>query len=199
MRLLFLAVVLAAAGCSKSAMSTTQLRDAQAPDASAGDTRSNGSLLPADVFAGDVANAAVGDAAGCLSLPVTWLDEPSPMVCPPSATTSACAGNDVGAVVARSTECIDSWGEIPYQCAGWPSPDNAQEFVVLRVDDCSYRVDILTLQACADHIQVAYQQYGTCSLCEGKRSTLRVLILPRDPRPVVAVSTGIIMPPCLPP
>jgi hypothetical protein len=203
MHLLFVAAILAFAGCSTSAMRSNQGHDAQAPDTSTSDAWSRDSWVAADVFAGEVASAA-GEAAavtGCTSLPVTWLDEPSPMVCSPSASPTACAGNDVGAVVARSSECVQAWawGLIPDQCLLWPSLDNAQEFVVLKVDDCSYRINVLTLQACADHIQIEHQQYGTCSACDGTRSDLRVLILPRDARPVVAVSKGIIMPPCLPP
>ena len=193
MRLLFVAALVAFAGCSKSAMRSAQGHDAQAPDSGTGETQPSDSLGPADVVAGD------SPIAGCTSLPVTWLDEPSPIVCPPDATTSACAGNDVGAVVARSFECISSWGAIPYQCKMWPSLDDSQEFVVLKVDYCAYGIDVQSLQACADHIQIEYYQRDMCSSCDGKRSSLRVLILPRDPRPVIAVSLGTIVPPCLPP
>ena len=208
MRLLLVAAMVCFAGCSKTALRSTH--DAQTPDSPTdaaqptGDTRARDGQGPADVFAGDLNSAPDvirpdEASAGCTSLPVTWLDEPSAIVCPPSAATSACAANDVGAVVARSSECLSSWGLIPVQCIMWPSLDDAQELVVLKVEDCSENILVTSLLACADHIQIEYYDMGTCSSCDGKRSNLRVLVLPRDPRPVIAVSSGIIFPPCLPP
>ena len=203
MRLLLLAAVLCLTGCSKTAMRSAQIHDAQVTDKAPPDVQSGDDLKPTDLTEDDHENTLAPDAnasvAACSSLPVTWLQEPALNVCPPSATDSACAGNDVGAVVARSTQCVDSWATVPYQCAGWPSLDDSQEFVVLEAEDCSYKIYVQTLQACADHIQIEYRQNGTCSPCDGQHSPLRVLVLPRDPRPVVAVSLGIIQPPCLPP
>jgi len=65
-----------------------------------------------------------------------------------------------------------------------------QEFVVLTVDDCSHNVTIESLEPCADSIQIEDRVQGTCSSCDGKRSNLRVLVLPRDAHTVVAVSQG---------
>ena len=70
---------------------------------------------------------------------------------------------------------------------------------MLTVDDCSYDVTIERLEACADSIQIEYRFQGTCSACDGKRSNLRVLVLPRDSRPVVAVSLGTLFGPCFSP
>ena len=208
MRLLLVAAMLCFAGCSKTALRSTH--DGQAPDSPTdaaqptGDTRASDGQGPADAFPVDLNSAPDvirpdEATAGCTSLPVTWLDEPSAIVCPPSAATSACAANDVGAVVARSSECLSSWGLIPFQCIMWPSLDDAQEFVVLKVEDCNGTIQVMSLLACADHIQIEYYELGTCSSCNGQRSYLRVLVLPRDARPVIAVSLGGIFPPCLPP
>jgi hypothetical protein len=81
----------------------------------------------------------------------------------------------------------------------WPRLEDTQELVVLRVEDCSFNVNIESLLACPDSIQIEYVEQGTCSTCNSTRSSFRVLVLPRDPRPVVAVSRGTIIPPCLPP
>lgn len=137
--------------------------------------------------------------AGCTPLPVEWLEEPRPNACHPIPNPACYPAIDVGAIVARYGACLVSWGVPPFQCAVWPSLGDGQEFVVLTVEDCSYNVSIESLESCADRIQVKYLVQGTCSSCDGKRSKYRVLVLPRDARPVVAVSQGIVMPPCLPP
>ena len=74
---------------------------------------------------------------------------------------------------------------------------DGQEFVVLTVDDCSNDVIIERVEACAESIQIEYRVLGTCWSCDGKRSNFRVLVLPRDARPVVATSRGIVIPPCI--
>jgi hypothetical protein len=189
-------------------VSDGHLDDAMTPDAVPQDERRPDALLP-DVALPDAAlrDAAMPDAAlrdradiGCTTLPVAWLDEPSTIVCPPTSSPAQCSGDiDKGAVVARSFECVYAWGLVEFSCAMWPRLDDTQEFVVLEVDDCSYGMTIQRLEACADSIQIEYLQGGTCWSCDGKRSSLRVLFLPRDPRPVVAISQGTIFPPCLPP
>jgi hypothetical protein len=137
--------------------------------------------------------------AGCTPLPVEWLEEPTPYACHPISNSACYPAIDVGAMVARYNACLVSWGATPLQCAGWSSLADGQEFVVLTVEDCGYDVTIESLEACADSIQVKYLLQGTCSSCDGKRSNFRVLVLPRDARPVVAVSQGTVMPPCPPP
>jgi hypothetical protein len=137
--------------------------------------------------------------AGCTSLPVEWSEEIHPYACPPIANRACDPAMDVGATVARYNACLVSWGSVLFQCVGWPTLKDGQEFVVLTVEDCSYDVTIESLESCADSIQVEYLVQGTCSPCDGKRSNFRVLVLPRDARPVVAVSRGTVMPPCPPP
>jgi hypothetical protein len=148
-----------------------------------------------------VPDADLPDAANadCTPLPVEWAKEPSPDACRPISNTACIPEIDVGATVARENACLVSWGVPPSKCAGWPRLSDGQEFVVLTVDDCSYNVTIESLEACADSIQIEYRVQGTCTSCEGQRSNFRVLVLPRDSRPVVAVSQGIVMPPCPPP
>ena len=135
----------------------------------------------------------------CTPLPVEWAKEPSPDTCMPITNTACYPEIDAGVTVARSNSCLVSWGSPPFQCSMWPTLGDGQEFVVLTVDNCSYNVTIESLGAGADSIQIKYLVQGTCSSCDGKRSNFRVLVLPRDSRPVVAVSQGIIMPPCPPP
>ena len=135
----------------------------------------------------------------CTSLPVEWAKEPSPDACRPISNTACYPEIDTGVVVSRYNSCLVSWGAPPFQCTAWPTLGDGQELVVLTVDDCSYDVTIESLEACADSIQIEYRVQGTCSSCDGKRSNLRVLVMPRDARPVVAVSQGIVMPPCPPP
>lgn len=135
----------------------------------------------------------------CTPLPVEWAKEPSPDGCPPISNTACYPEIDTGVAVARSNACLVSWGVPPAKCAGWPRLSDGQEFVVLTVDDCSYNVTIESLESCVDSIQIDYRVQGTCTSCDGKRSNFRVLVLPRDSRPVVAVSQGIVMPPCPPP
>ena len=137
--------------------------------------------------------------SGCTPLAVEWLKEQVPSVCRPISNTACYPEIDSGVIVARYNSCLVSWGSPPVQCAGWPTLGDGQEFVVLTVDDCSYDVTIESMEACADSIQIEYRVQGSCSSCDGKRSNLRVLVLPRDARPVVAVSQGIVMPPCPPP
>ena len=137
--------------------------------------------------------------SGCTQLPIEWAEEPSPAVCRPISNTACYPEIDTGVIVARYNSCLVSWGSSPIQCSGWTTLGDGQEFVVLTVDDCSYDVTIESLEACADSIQIEYRVQGTCSSCDGNRSNFRVLVLPRDARPVVAVSRGIVMPPCPPP
>ena len=153
-----------------------------------------------------VESAAVSDAdlhdavhADCTQLPVEWAEEPSPDACRPITNPACYPEIDTGVIVARYGSCLASWGAPPFQCVGWPTLGDGQEFVILTVDDCSYNVTVESLEACADGIQIKYLVQGTCSSCDGTRSNLRVLVLPRDSHPVVAVSQGIIMPPCPPP
>jgi hypothetical protein len=133
--------------------------------------------------------------SGCTPLAVEWLKEQGPSVCSPISNTACYPEIDTGVILARYNACLVSWGSSPFQCSGWPTLGDGQQFVVLTVDDCSYDVTIENLEACADSIQIAYRVQGTCSSCDGKRSNFRVLVLPRDVRPVVAVSRGIVMPP----
>ena len=148
-----------------------------------------------------VLDAAPHDAvpAGCTPLPVEWANEPSPDTCIPIPNTACYPEIDTGVTVARYPACLTSWGAPPSECAPWPALIEGQEFVVLTLDDCSYNVNIESLELCGDSIQIKYYAQGTCSSCDGKRSHFRVLVLPRDSRPVVAVSKPTAMPPCPPP
>jgi hypothetical protein len=150
---------------------------------------------------GSIPDADLGDVvlAGCTPLPVVWLEEPPSNTCHPVSNSACYPEVDVGAMVARYNACLMSWAMTSPQCAAWPTLGDGQEFVVLTVEDCGYGVTIESLEVCADSIQVKYLVQGTCSSCDGKRSNFRVLVLPRDARPVVAVSQGTVMPPCPPP
>jgi hypothetical protein len=101
-------------------------------------------------------------------------------------------------VVARSTACMQAWGQVQFQCATWNAPAAGQELVVVALDDCNDSVDVTAALACPDRIEISYIDYGTCQPCDGKRSALRAFALPLDPRPVIAQGKHVI-PPCLPP
>jgi hypothetical protein len=155
-------------------------------------------ILAADLGASrDVPPAVDGD-GGCTALPVTALPEPPPERCPPSAEAAACAGGDVGAVVARNADCIKAWGNIPLQCVLWPGPTAGEELVAIQLDNCTDVIDTVAAFACKDHIELSYVGRGTCQSCDGTRSAWRAFSVPLDSRPVVA--TGhVVEPPCLPP
>jgi len=148
-----------------------------------------------------VPDANVPDAihASCAPLPVEWAQEPAPGTCPPIPNPACYPEIDTGVTVARYNACLVSWSVPPSKCTGWPTLGDGQEFVILEMDDCSYNVNIESLESCADHIQINYLINYTCSTCDGKRSNLRVLVLPRDSRPVVAVSQGTFFGPCFSP
>ena len=135
----------------------------------------------------------------CTPLPVEWANEPSPDTCIPIPNTACYPEIDTGATVARYPACLASWGTPPFKCAPWPTLGDGQEFVVLTVDDCSYNVNIESLEACPDSIEIKYFVNYTCAVCDAKRSNFRVLVLPRDSRPVVAISQGTFFGPCFSP
>ena len=168
-----------------------------APDVASGDATGP----DADLHDGAGPDASFDDVvlSGCTPLAVEWLKEQVPSVCRPISNAACYPEIDTGVIVARYNSCLVSWGSSPFQCAGWPTLGDSQEFVVLTVDDCSYNVNIESLKSCTDSIQIEYRVQATCSACDGKRSNFRVLVLPRDSRPVVAVSLGIVIPPFLPP
>ena len=133
-----------------------------------------------------------GGLEDCIPLPVTWLPEPDVLACPPSSSPSACAGGDVGAVVARNGACIRAWGEVPFQCLIWPAPAATEEIVVLEVADCTDSVEITTALACCNRIEISCADTGTCQTCDGRRSKLRAFVLPLDARPVAATGRVIV-------
>ena len=139
---------------------------------------------------------AVDATAGCSPLQVTWVREPDPAMCPPSATTAACASSDQGAVVSRSAACAASWGAVPFQCEIWPTLPTDQELVVLSVPTCSDRIVIEAVSLCPDRIEVDYVNQGTCEPCDTTRSRLRDFTLPLDSRPVIATGTYAPRPAC---
>ena len=137
-------------------------------------------------------------AAGCSSLSVAWPPTPLAASCPPSSEPAACAGNDVGVVVARSTACTTAWNWSQQQCVGWNPPAADEELVVLDVPNCLDSIQIDSARACADHIELAYTINGSCQACDGTHSIWRAFLLPRDPRPIIATGRTVI-PPCPPP
>ena len=203
MRGRWLVVLLLLIGCSQNHLDVGQRRDGQTPsptdDAAADVLAATGQLDGVDRSPGsdglDGFLAADGSSS-CTPLAATALPDPSVTACPATEATAACAASDVGAVVARSEECIGSWGAIPFQCSYWPIPPAGQEFVVLTVSDCSFGIYIESVLACADHIEIDYIESGTCSACDGMHSTMRMFSLPLDVRPVIA-SGRIEMPPCI--
>jgi hypothetical protein len=157
------------------------------------DTAATDTLNSADADRGHAdrkipADASVdGDRAEtCSPLLVTPLPEPSYAACPASSASAACAANDVGVVVARSTACVDAWEGVPFQCTVWPRLEANLEFVVLTVPNCMGTVFIEAALACEDRIEIHYVVMGTCGPCNDKRSNMRAFSLPLDPRPIVA-------------
>jgi hypothetical protein len=174
------------------------MADASLMNAGADDARSN-DLGGGTDFRQRPDTADMADSMGeCSPVSATWMPEPEVAMCPPSASPAACAGGDVGAVVARNGACLDSWGAIPFQCIMWRAPTASEEIVVLEVADCTDSVEISSAIVCRDRIEIAYVDSGTCQTCDGKRSKLRAFKLPLDARPVVVTGRSI-EPPCLPP
>ena len=154
-------------------------------------------LATPDVPAFEVPALADG-ATGCVPWSVASLPEPLVASCPPTAESAACAGGDVGAVVARSTACTNAWGNILLQCAMWNGPAAGEQIVAIEFDNCSDAVDAVVAVACRDRIELSYTSRGTCRSCDGTRSHWRAFTLPLDPRPVIATGRHV-EPPCLPP
>ncbi|HJX53713.1 MAG TPA: hypothetical protein VJ801_13180 [Polyangia bacterium] len=205
---IFVVAILCLSCGFRTALNDTQARDGWMPspkrdpviaDPAVADTLNSVDADRGLADRGIPADASVdGDGPGtCSPLSVTPLPEPSYAACPASSAFASCAANDVGAVVARSTACVDAWGAVPFQCVGWPSLKATEEFVVLTVPDCMGSVWIEAASACEDRIEIRYVIMGTCGACDDKRSNMRIFSLPLDPRPVIA--TGRIeIPPCIP-
>ena len=200
-------LVMVCLSCGKTALPKGAV-DAAADVASTGGASANDApvqdaWLAPDKIASSPDLAATPDfrpdsAAGCSSLSVAWLPTPPVASCPPSSEPAACAGSDVGVVVARSEVCIGAWGAIPFQCMGWDALAADEELGVLDVPNCLDSIQIDSARACADHIELAYTINGSCQACDGTHSIWRAFLLPRDPRPIIATGRTVI-PPCPPP
>ncbi len=199
-------LVMVCLSCGKTALPTGAI-DAAADVAFTGGAGANDApvqdaWLAPDKVASSTDLAASPDlrsdsAAECSSLSVAWLPTPLAASCPPSSEPAACAGNDVGVVVARSEACIGAWGAIPLQCMGWDVLADDEELVVLDVANCLDSIQIDSVRGCADHIELAYTINGSCQACDGTHSIWRAFLLPRDPRPIIATGRTVI-PPCPP-
>jgi hypothetical protein len=202
MRGFMLAAFLTFVGCSRSHLVAGQHRDGQAPppadDAAADALPATGQIDATDRMPAADSFPAADDSSTCTPLQATALADPDYGACPATADTAACVASDIGAGVARSADCIASWGAIPFQCSNWPVLPAGQEFVVLTVSDCSFTIFIESAVACADHIEISYIEEGHCTSCDSMHSTMRAFSLPLDSRPVIASGRSI-MPPCIPP
>jgi hypothetical protein len=187
-RLFLLAMAVVACQC-KTALQTAK------PDAGATVADASASLPDSPET---LDQASFTDATGCVPLLPTRLGDLDPRLCSPSQAPAACGGGDIGAIVARSNACTNAWGDIPFQCMGWPAIAPEQEMVVLEASNCLNAVEIHDAQACEDRIEISYAEYVSCESCDGEHSALRAFLLPLDPRPVIA-TRHLIVSPCPPP
>ena len=174
------------------------LSDAPLPIADTAEINSDGAVatdLPSGPDTGaTISFDAEGDArhasdSACVSLELQTPPAPSAAICPPNPGTAACTSQDQGAIVARSSECLLSWGAVPQQCLTWPSLEENQELVVLTLRSCANDFEVLAARLCGDHIEVETSEVGAFPLAScGGVSVYRLLILPLDPRPVIVTN-----------
>ncbi len=114
---------------------------------------------------------------------------PQSATCPIDPSQPACASEDVGALVARSNDCLMQ------SCAAvglspW-SHDFNTELVLLRdpFDGCEWPLVVYSVLDCGDHIEIEFSVIEPCETCDAPHPMWHVLHLPNDPKPVHATAT----------
>lgn len=116
--------------------------------------------------------------------------------CPIDPAMPACASNDVGAVVARSNECLLE-SMAANGCEPW-SHDFNFELVMFwdPLDGCEWPIVVDSVLDCGDHVEIRFSVIQSCESCDAPHPMWHIVHLPNDPKPVHALGSLVQEFPC---